>query len=131
MAKKILVIDDDIDLVEVLRIILEKEGYEILDAQEGDRGYRLAQREKPDLIILDVMMRSEDEGFFIARKIRDNPDTCHIPIIMLTAVSQQTGYQYNKNEDVLPVNEFIEKPVMPDYLIELIEKHTDGRRKGH
>ncbi len=123
MSHKILIVDDDIDLVEVLRILLESHGYDVLDAQDGDRGYLLIEREKPDLIILDVMMRTEDEGFYIAEKIRSQPDIANIPIIILTAVCQQTGYQYKKNDDVLPVDEFIEKPVMPNTLIEIIEKY--------
>lgn len=123
MSHKILIVDDDIDLVEVLRIVLESHGYDVIDAQDGDRGYLLIEREKPDLIILDVMMRTEDEGFYIAEKIRSQPDIANIPIIMLTAVCQQTGYQYKKNNDVLPVDEFIEKPVMPNTLIGLIEKY--------
>ena len=123
MSHKILIIDDDIDLVEVLRIVLESHGYDVIDAQDGNRGFRLIEKEKPDLIILDVMMRTEDEGFYIAEKIRSQPDIANIPIIMLTAVCQQTGYQYKKNDDVLPVDEFIEKPVMPNTLIGLIEKY--------
>lgn len=123
MSQKILIVDDDIDLVEVLRIVLESHGYDVIDAQDGDRGLRLIEKEKPDLIILDVMMRTEDEGFYIAEKIRSQPNIANIPIIMLTAVCQQTGYQYKKNDDVLPVDEFIEKPVMPNTLIKLIQKY--------
>jgi len=109
--------------VEVLRIVLESHGYIVLDAQDGERGYKMIEKDKPDLIILDVMMRTEDEGFVIARKIRSTPVIADIPIIMLTAVTQQTGYQYNKNDETLPVNEFLEKPVMPNTLIEYIEKY--------
>ncbi|HDP68240.1 MAG TPA: response regulator [Candidatus Marinimicrobia bacterium] len=123
MAHKILIIDDDIDLVEVLRIVLENHGYVVIDAQDGERGYSLIEREKPDLVILDVMMRTEDEGFVIAEKIRSTPKIADIPIIMLTAVVQQTGYQYNKDDETLPVNEFIEKPVMPNTLLAYIEKY--------
>lgn len=123
MSHKILIVDDDIDLVEVLRIVLESHGYDVIDAQDGDRGFRLVEKEKPDLIILDVMMRTEDEGFYIAEKIRSQPDIANIPIIILTAVCQQTGYQYKKNDDILPVDEFIEKPVMPKTLIKLIQKY--------
>lgn len=123
MAHKILIIDDDIDLVEVLRIVLESHGYTVIDAQDGDRGFRLIENDKPDLVILDVMMRTEDEGFVVAEKIRSTPLIADIPIIMLTAVTQQTGYFYNKNDETLPVNEFIEKPVMPNTLIGYIEKY--------
>jgi two-component system alkaline phosphatase synthesis response regulator PhoP len=123
MAQKILIIDDDIDLVEVLRIVLESHHYEVLDAQDGDRGLKLIEQEKPDLVILDVMMRTEDEGFFVAKKIRALPDFAKLPIIMLTAVSQQTGYQYDHNDDIVPVDEFIEKPVMPTTLLGYIQKY--------
>jgi len=123
MSHKILIIDDDIDLVEVLRIVLESHGYTVIDAQDGDRGFKLLEKEKPNLVILDVMMRTEDEGFIIAKKIRNTPVVADIPIIMLTAVTQQTGYQYKKNDEILPVNEFLEKPIMPNTLIGYIEKY--------
>ncbi len=123
MAHKILIIDDDIDLVEVLRIVLESHKYEVIDAQDGDRGFKLIEQEKPDLVILDVMMRTEDEGFIVAKKIRSAPAIADLPIIMLTAVSQQTGYHYDYNDDIVPVNEFIEKPVMPTTLLEYIQKY--------
>jgi len=123
MNPKILIIDDDIDLVEVLRIVLENHGYTVMDAQDSERGLRMIKRERPDLIILDVIMQTEDEGFVLAKQIRSDPEIAGIPIIMFTAVCQQTGYVYNKNEDVLPVDEFVEKPVMPTTLINLIEKY--------
>ncbi|MFA7711417.1 MAG: response regulator, partial [Candidatus Neomarinimicrobiota bacterium] len=113
MSKKILIIDDDVDLVEVLRLTLEKNGYTVIDAQNGSRGYQLLEREQPDLVILDVMMATWDEGFEVVQKIRVNPTIADTPIIMLTAVSQQMGIKYAKDDETLPVNEFIEKPVMP------------------
>ena len=61
MSYKILIIDDDIDLVEAMRLTLEKEGYEVVDAQDGKKGLEKIAREKPDLILLDVMMETQDE----------------------------------------------------------------------
>ncbi len=107
----------------MLRIVLENHGYTVMDAQDSERGLRMIKRERPDLIILDVIMQTEDEGFVLAKQIRSDPEIAGIPIIMFTAVCQQTGYVYNKNEDVLPVDEFVEKPVMPTTLINLIEKY--------
>ncbi|HOV24559.1 MAG TPA: response regulator [Candidatus Marinimicrobia bacterium] len=123
MPKKILVIDDDVDLIEVLRLMLEKNGYLVIDAQNGTRGYQLVEKERPDLIILDVMMATWDEGFEVAQKIRNNPKLAATPIIMLTAVSQQMGIRYDKDEETLPVEEFIEKPVMPGTLLNIIKKY--------
>ncbi len=123
MSKKILIIDDDVDLVEVLRLTLEKNGYIVIDAQNGQRGYQLIEREHPDLVILDVMMATWDEGFTVVQRVRTNPKIARTPIIMLTAVSQQMGIKYAKNDETLPVEEFIEKPVMPGTLLNLIAKY--------
>ncbi len=126
MAKaKILIIDDDIDLVEAMRISLENAGFEIVDAQNGKRGLQIIESQNPDLIILDVMMGTLDEGFHIAYQIRHDPQMADIPIIMLTAVGQETGFEFNKekDEDFLPVDDFLEKPVDPDLLIEIVKKN--------
>jgi len=120
MAKaKILIIDDDIDLVEAMRISLENAGFEIIDAQDGKRGLQIIRSQNPDLVILDVMMGSLDEGFHIAYQIRHDPQMKEIPIVMLTAVGQETGFEFNKekDEEFLPVDDFLEKPVDPDLLI--------------
>ncbi len=120
--KKVLIIDDDIDLVEALRITLEKSGFDVIDAQDGAKGFEKVKSENPDVVILDVMMGSQDEGFHVAYNIRNNADTADIPIIMLTAVGQETGFEFDKekDEDFLPVDEFIEKPVDPDMLVDKI-----------
>jgi CheY-like chemotaxis protein len=125
MQKKILIIDDDIDLVEAMRLTLENEDFIVIDAQDGQKGIEKIGREKPDLVLLDVMMETQDEGFHIAYQIRGNEETADLPIIMLTAVGQETGFSFDKekDEDFLPVNEFLEKPVNPDTLIELVKRN--------
>jgi CheY-like chemotaxis protein len=124
MQKKILIIDDDIDLVEAMRLTLENAGFEVIDAQDGQKGLEKIEKEKPDLVLLDVMMETQDEGFHIAYQIRNNEETSDLPIIMLTAVGSETGFSFDKekDEDFLPVNEFLEKPVNPDRLIEYVRK---------
>jgi CheY-like chemotaxis protein len=126
MTKKtILVIDDDIDLVEIIRVTLENEGYEVVDAQSGDRGKAMARELGPDLILLDVMMGKVDEGFQVAYELRGDEATRGIPILMLTAVTDQTGFDFDpdKDQDFLPVDEFIEKPISPRKLVDLVRKH--------
>jgi len=127
-AKKIMIIDDDIDLVEALRLTLEDAGFEVIDAQDGKKGLEKMVTEKPDLVILDVMMGTQDEGFHIAYQMRSNEEIKDIPIIMLTAVGQETGFSFDKekDEDFLPVEEFLEKPVDPDKLVEVV-KSTLGQ----
>ena len=123
MSKKILIIDDDIDLVEAMRLTLESAGFEVIDAQEGQKGIEKIKSEKPDLILLDVMMGTQDEGFHVAYQIRNDEEMADLPIVMLTAVGQETGFTFDKekDEDFLPVNEFIEKPINPDTLVEVVK----------
>jgi len=120
-----MIIDDDIDLVESLRLILEHAGFEVIDAQDGNKGIEKVKNEHPDLVILDVMMGSQDEGFFVAYEIRKESESADLPIIMLTAVGQETGFTFDKekDQDFLPVNEFLEKPIDPDRLIEVVKEN--------
>ena len=125
MSKKIMIIDDDIDLVEAMRITLETDNYDVIDAQEGQKGLEILKKEKPDLLILDVMMGSLDEGFHIAYQIRNDEEIKDIPILMVTAVGAQTGFEFDmqRDEDFLPVNEFIEKPVNPQVLLDTVKRN--------
>ncbi len=125
MSKKIMIIDDDIDLVEAMRITLETDNYEVIDAQEGQKGLEILKKEKPDLLILDVMMGTLDEGFHIAYQIRNDEEIKDIPILMVTAVGAQTGFEFDmqRDEDFLPVNEFIEKPVNPQVLLDTVKRN--------
>lgn len=130
MAKQtILVVDDDIDLVEIIRVTLEKEGYAVIDAQSGERGLALAREAKPDLILLDVMMGQVDEGFQVAYALRRGDGTRDIPIVMLTAVGDRTGFSFDpaKDADFLPVDEFLEKPVGSRQLLDVVRKHLPTR----
>ena len=125
MSKKIMIIYDDIDLVEAMRITLETDNYEVIDAQEGQKGVEILKKEKPDLLILDVMMGTLDEGFHIAYQIRNDEEIKDIPILMITAVGAQTGFKFDmqRDEDFLPVNEFIEKPVNPQVLLDTVKRN--------
>ena len=123
--KTILIIDDDIDLVEIIRVTLENENFEVIDAQNGDRGVSMAKDRNPDLILLDVMMTKVDEGFQVAYELRGDPTTRDIPILMLTAVVDQSGFAFDPEKDAefLPVDEFLEKPVSPRKLVDMVRKH--------
>lgn len=96
MKRKILVVDDEVAIVRVLRDRLETEGFEVLTAYDGLQGVEVARKEQPDLIIMDITMPNMD-GLTAAKLLREKPETAHIPIIMLTARGQETdeqaGYQ--------------------------------------
>jgi len=129
MAQEILIVDDDPDLVEVVRLTLEAEGYEVSAAYNGQEAKDRLAVKKPDLILLDVMMATYTEGFDLAYELLDNPETKHIPIIMLTAMSQSANYvetfQYI-TERPWPVSIFLEKPIPPKKLVETIQRVLKG-----
>jgi DNA-binding response OmpR family regulator len=116
---KIIVIDDDPDILDASKLVLESKGYEILTAANPDDGYKIVMEHHPDLIILDVMMNEPDDGFFLAQKFRKM--NIYTPIIMYTSVSKTLGLEYGAGE-LVPVDEFVEKPISPETLIEKVEK---------
>jgi len=121
---RILVIDDDPDITEAMTVVLENKGYEVQSALDGTEGMERLKQSRPDLIVLDVMMRTSQEGFDLSRELKHNPDYKDIPILMLTAVKQKTGLDFKTeagDESWLPVEEFLDKPVKPDVLLEKVE----------
>ena len=125
-GKDILVIDDDRDLVDTLRIVLESKKYEVRAAYDGKEGFGRVEEKRPDLIILDVMMATDTEGFDLAYKLQNNPKFRDVPIIMVTSFPKAMAekgpdrFQHILGED-WPVSIFIEKPVDPEKLLTTIE----------
>jgi len=115
----IAVIDDDPDILDASSLVLTSKGYKVITASNPDDGYKIVKENTPDLIILDVMMNEPDDGFFLAQKFRR--EKINTPIIMYTSVSKSFGMEYGVNE-LVPVNEFVEKPISPEQLIEKVEK---------
>lgn len=124
MASKILLVDDDRDFVELNQITLENRGYRIITAYNGEEGLKKALQEKPDLIVLDVMMSTRTEGFDVARKLREIEELKKIPIIMVSAIREEMDIsgKIKSDKNWLPVTEFIEKPFPPDKLLKKIEQ---------
>ena len=125
MAKKtILIVDDDADFVEATRVVLETAGYAVKSASNGKEALASLAKGGVDCLLLDVMMTRDTEGFHIAQEIRANPATAKVPIVMLTGISQKTGFAFSPETDAeyLPVDAFLEKPVDPDVLLQTIAK---------
>lgn len=123
---KILIIDDDPDIITSVKLSLESAGHQVLDASGGEEGLQTIRRDRPDLIILDVMMETKTEGFQLALKLR-NPDPTSdwfefkdIPILMLTAIHSTTPLRFEPDIDYLPVELFVDKPIDPDDLIKKV-----------
>lgn len=122
MAKKILVIDDDADLVESVQNLLEAKGYDVESASDGQEGMQKAKAIKPNLILLDVMMNTKDEGFNVARKLQEMPEVKGTPVIMVTGVRKEMNlpFGFEPDETWLPVKQFLEKPVKPEVLLKAV-----------
>lgn len=121
---KILIIDDDPDIVEAMKVILESRDYQVSVAATGEEGLKKVKQDKPELIILDVMMETGDKGFDVAREIKWDPHYKDVPILMLTAIKEKTGLDFKKeagDEHWLPVDDYCDKPLHPEELISKVE----------
>lgn len=125
---KILIIDDDPDMVLAAQMTLEAAGHEIFAASNGSEGLQEIIKIRPDLIILDVMMDTTTEGFQISLQLRspdegsEYKDFRDIPILMLTAIHTTTPLRFGPEEDYLPVDVFLDKPLDPDVLSAKVEE---------
>lgn len=112
---KILIVDDDPDITFTTSLFLKKAQHEVLTASNRADGMQAIEEGNPDLIILDVMMEQADDGIAMAQELRRQG--CETPILMLTSVGRVTGFKYDEDQELVPVNAFFEKPIQPDLLI--------------
>ena len=121
--KKILLVDDDPDLVEAMKIILENKSYDVAVAHDGKEGLKKVETEQPNLIILDVMM-PEIDGYEMCTKLKSDPQYGHIPILLLTAVGEAISTTtYTKEMGMkMEADDYIPKPVELTELVERVEK---------
>ncbi len=119
-SRKVLVIDDDPDIVFALRTTLQSAGYDVLDARNGTEALDILADTLPDVIILDVMMDTPTEGFELAKKLNADARYTHLPILMLTSVSSTTPLQKETGIEDLPVEMFIDKPVDPESVLKKV-----------
>ena len=124
--KKILVVDDDVQLVDTVKTLLESVGYGVSYAYQVEKGIEMAKSEQPDLILLDVMFAGPPgpDGFEVSRQLPNDPELKDIPVIILSGVREAMGlpFEFEPDQTWMPVKAFIEKPVKPDTLIAEIEK---------
>lgn len=132
--KRILIVDDDRSIVRLLRLVLEREGYEVLTAFDGPEGLHTAWQERPDLVILDIGMPSMD-GYEVCRRLHSMRETAKIPVMMLTAKGRLSGLEGLEAKRVLHRHieervegfdagavEFLSKPVVAKAVVEAVER---------
>jgi len=124
-GKRILMIDDDPDYVNAVKMVLEKANYAVQATYSPKDGYQALEKSAFDLVILDCMMGRGAEGILIARKLKKKKELGELPILMITGIREQTGFFFvgdPRDETYLPVDGFLEKPVRPDVLLQEVEK---------
>jgi CheY-like chemotaxis protein len=131
---KILIVDDDLDLASSFRAILESRRYTVITACDKEGGMELVRNEKPDLVILDVIMSTWSDGFEMARELKSQSELKDIPILMLTGVKDKTGIDFKSSAGDptwLPVDAFLDKPVESETLLAEVEKVLSKRTQYH
>ena len=117
--KKIVVVDDEQNILDLVGMILEAEGFTVSKALNGIEGIKMAQEEHPDLVLLDIMM-PEMDGWVVYRKLKEDSKTKDIPVAMLTVKAQTIDKEMAL--DVIGVEDYITKPFTPDELVERVQK---------
>ncbi len=136
IGRKVLVVEDDPDASDTAKIVLESEGYSVIQASSAEEGLSKTKAEKPNVILLDIMMPSGTEGFHFVWNLRNDPDpSLHdIPIIVLSAIHDTTWVKlYPDTSDsvyqpgeYLPVQAFLDKPASSEQLIREVKRALSG-----
>lgn len=127
--KTILIVDDDVAFAESNKDLLEAHGYRVLMVHDGESGLEKAKEVQPDLMILDVMMAHDSEGFEVSRKIPESPELRNMAVLMVTGIRREMNlpYRFEPDETWLPVDKILEKPVDPAKLVEEVELALKSR----
>lgn len=119
---KILVVDDDPEFVEITRMILESNGYEVSSASDGEQSLEAMRQDRPDLVVLDVMMSSVFDGLSVCREMRTESDLKDIPVIMVSSIITSPYASMFPTDEYLPIDTWISKPMDPDDLLKKVRK---------
>ena len=125
MAYRVLVVDDDPEFTEAVTNVLDAKGYDVDSAPNGKIGIAKAKEQKPDIILLDVMMTTKSEGFDVAREIHKDEKLKDVPVIIISGVRKEMNlaFGFEPEETWLPVKGVLEKPVKPEVLLKTVEEN--------
>jgi len=119
---KILVVDDDKDFIKITSMILRANNYEVVTAANGEQGLKVMRKEKPDLVILDVMMSYILDGIDVRRTMAEDRDLKDIPVIMATSLTAAKAQGALPTDQYVPPADWIHKPIDPDLLLDQVKK---------
>lgn len=123
--KKILLVDDDIDLLDQTKLILLAKGYDVVTAETAEEGFKKFEEFLPDALLIDLMMEEHDSGFILSYKVRKHPHGKNVPIIMMTSAAYLTNYKFNasteEEKEWLKCDAVLNKPVIIEDLLQKLE----------
>lgn len=132
-VKKILLVDDDIDLLEQHKLLLESKGFKILTAENVEDGFNLFKKEKPDAAILDLIMEQHDAGFILCHKIKRDPYGKNIPVFILTSATYMTGFKFGastpEEKEWIQCDDILNKPIVEEELLKKLEAFFETKVK--
>jgi CheY-like chemotaxis protein len=130
--RRVLLVDDDIDFLNAVRLTLEAAGYDVVSAHTGEDAIKLLQEAPVDVAILDLMMEEPDSGIAVAHFLRRQPEMRGIPVILATAVTEKTGFRVSLDDpddrDWLQVDAWVDKPVDPQALLQEVGRLSGERQ---
>jgi DNA-binding response OmpR family regulator len=126
ISKRVIYFEDDKDMVELVRIILGREGYQVEGIAEGQAGIKAVQQNSPDVILLDLMLPDMD-GWEIFRRLKHDESTADIPVIVITAKAQSIDKVLGL--EIAKVDDYISKPFRPNELVDRVEEVLAGKKK--
>jgi CheY-like chemotaxis protein len=119
---KILVVDDDPDFLLVTRAVLEFEGYEVLEAAGGGEALEMMRQDRPDLVLLDIMMSTTLEGVDVSREIESDPNLKDVPVVMVSSIATSEHASEFPDDERIPIAAWISKPIQPAVLLKTVER---------
>jgi CheY-like chemotaxis protein len=122
---KILIVDDDPDFLLVCRTVLEKGGHQVLEAANGRIAMEVMRRNKPDLVLLDVMMSTTLEGVDVSKTMEADPELKEVPVVMVSSIATTEYASDFPDEERIPIDGWISKPIQPAVLLNTVERFVE------
>jgi len=123
--KKILLVDDDLDLLEQNKLLIESKGYEVITATSGKEGFEVFKKTKPDACVVDLIMEEHDSGFILCYRIKNDEHGKKIPVFILTSATYDTGFKFgastSEEREWIKADALINKPVIIEEFVEKLE----------
>ncbi len=131
--KRILLVDDDLDLLEQNKILIESQNYEVITASSAKEGWEVFKKTKPDACIIDLIMEEHDSGFILCHRIKNDEYGKDIPVFILTSATYETGFKFgastSEEKEWIKADEFVNKPVIIEELVQKLENYFQLKEK--